>query len=57
MVSSPINILSKLSGTIRWFCFKVNDVDLLEDMSFAEGEAYNNKLIPIARGDVLPDRE
>lgn len=25
-------------------------------MSFAEGEAYNEKLIPIARGDVLPDR-
>jgi aristolochene synthase len=25
-------------------------------MSLAEGEAYNNKLMPIARGDVLPDR-
>ncbi|KAM7188912.1 Isoprenoid synthase domain containing protein [Rhypophila sp. PSN 637] len=30
--------------------------DLLEDMSFEDGEAYNAKLIPIARGDVLPDR-
>ncbi|KAL8692057.1 MAG: hypothetical protein Q9218_002843 [Villophora microphyllina] len=29
---------------------------LLEDMSFADGKAYNEKLIPIARGDVLPDR-
>lgn len=25
-------------------------------MSFADGEAYNNRLIPISRGDVLPDR-
>jgi aristolochene synthase len=25
-------------------------------MSLAEGEAYNNNLMPIARGDVLPDR-
>lgn len=31
--------------------------DVLEDMSFAEGEAYNAKLIPIARGDVLPNRK
>lgn len=30
--------------------------DLLEDMSFEEGSAYNEKLIPISRGDVLPDR-
>ncbi|KAE8342149.1 hypothetical protein BDV24DRAFT_162700 [Aspergillus arachidicola] len=30
--------------------------DLLEDMSFEDGSAYNEKLIPIARGDVLPDR-
>ncbi|KAI1074464.1 Aristolochene synthase from penicillium Roqueforti [Whalleya microplaca] len=30
--------------------------DLLEDMSFDEGSAYNEKLIPVARGDVLPDR-
>ena len=30
--------------------------DQLEDMSFADGEAYNAKLIPISRGDVLPDR-
>ncbi|GME30039.1 Aristolochene synthase [Neofusicoccum parvum] len=30
--------------------------DVLEGMSFADGEAYNNKLIPISRGDVLPDR-
>lgn len=26
-------------------------------MSLAEGEAYNNNLMPIARGDVLPDRQ
>lgn len=31
-------------------------VDLLEDISLEEGSAYNEKLIPIARGDVLPDR-
>ncbi|KAI9794983.1 MAG: carbonyl reductase (NADPH-dependent) ari1 [Peltula sp. TS41687] len=31
--------------------------DLLEDMSFEEGSAYNEKLIPISRGDVLPNRE
>ena len=31
-------------------------IDLLEDMSFEEGSAYNEKLIPISRGDVLPDR-
>lgn len=30
--------------------------DLLEDMSFEDGEAYNNHLMPISRGDVLPDR-
>ncbi|KAG8628539.1 hypothetical protein KVT40_004412 [Elsinoe batatas] len=30
--------------------------DLLEDMSFEDGEAYNNKLMPIMRGEVLPDR-
>ncbi|KAF2973138.1 hypothetical protein GQX73_g398 [Xylaria multiplex] len=30
--------------------------DLLEHMSLADGEAYNNKLMPIMRGDVLPDR-
>ncbi|KAL8948611.1 MAG: hypothetical protein Q9222_005206 [Ikaeria aurantiellina] len=30
--------------------------DLLEDMSLEEGKAYNENLIPISRGDVLPDR-
>lgn len=30
--------------------------DILEDMSLEDGSAYNEKLIPIARGDVLPDR-
>lgn len=30
--------------------------DLLEDMSFEEGKAYNNRLIPLARGRALPDR-
>lgn len=25
-------------------------------MSFVDGSAYNDKLMPIARGDVLPDR-
>ncbi|KAM5465930.1 (+)-aristolochene synthase ts1 [Microsporum audouinii] len=30
--------------------------DLLEFMSLEEGSAYNEKLIPISRGDVLPDR-
>lgn len=31
--------------------------DVLEDMSLAEGAAYNEKLIPISRGHVLPDRK
>ncbi|KAK2755480.1 carbonyl reductase (NADPH-dependent) ari1 [Arachnomyces sp. PD_36] len=30
--------------------------DFLEFMSFEDGSAYNEKLIPISRGDVLPDR-
>ncbi|EFW98420.1 aristolochene synthase [Grosmannia clavigera kw1407] len=30
--------------------------DILEDMSLEDGRAYNDKLIPIARGDVQPDR-
>jgi aristolochene synthase len=25
-------------------------------MSFEDGEAYNNHLMPLSRGDVLPDR-
>ncbi|KAE8143183.1 Aristolochene synthase [Aspergillus pseudotamarii] len=29
--------------------------DLLEDMSLKDGKAYNDKLMPIARGDVAPD--
>ena len=31
--------------------------DVLEDLSFSEGETYNERLIPIARGHVLPDRK
>ncbi|KAK8091307.1 aristolochene synthase [Apiospora phragmitis] len=31
--------------------------DLLEDMSFSDGEKYNASLMPIARGDVQPDRK
>ncbi len=31
--------------------------DILEDMSFKDGEEYNEKLIPISRGEVLPDRK
>jgi len=30
--------------------------DILEDMSLEKGCAYNEKLMPIARGDVQPDR-
>ncbi|KAL1311441.1 hypothetical protein AAFC00_001601 [Neodothiora populina] len=30
--------------------------DLLENMSFEDGQAYNAKLMPIAQGVVLPDR-
>ncbi|KAF2677433.1 Aristolochene synthase in complex with 12,13 Difluorofarnesyl diphosphate [Lentithecium fluviatile CBS 122367] len=30
--------------------------DLLEDMSLEDGRIYNEKLMPISRGDVLPDR-
>ena len=29
--------------------------DVLEGLSFAEGEAYNARLIPISRGEVKPD--
>lgn len=32
------------------------DTDVLDLLSFDEGSAYNEKLIPISRGDVLPDR-
>ena len=35
---------------------RLTTLDLLEDMSFDDGKTYNDKLIPIARGDVLPDR-
>ncbi|KAL9594584.1 MAG: hypothetical protein Q9179_005330 [Wetmoreana sp. 5 TL-2023] len=38
-------------------CYHINEsVDQLEDMSFADGEAYNAKLIAISQADVLPDR-
>lgn len=30
--------------------------DLLEDMSFEDGEQYNENLISISRGNTLPDR-
>lgn len=30
--------------------------DVFEDLSLEEGSAYNENLIPISRGDVLPDR-
>lgn len=30
--------------------------DVLDHLSFDEGEAYNNRLMPIMRGDFLPDR-
>lgn len=32
-------------------------IDLLEDMSLDDGSSYNERLIPIARGDESPDRE
>lgn len=31
--------------------------DLLEDMSFEDGEAYNNRLVPIMEGLVEPNPE
>nr|POE75184.1 aristolochene synthase [Quercus suber]POE94735.1 aristolochene synthase [Quercus suber] len=33
------------------------DDHILEDMSLEDGSEYNEKLIPIARGDALPDRD
>lgn len=33
------------------------NLDILEDMSFEDGEAYNENLIAISRGSVLPDRK
>lgn len=32
-------------------------LDLLEDMSFKDGEAYNNALMPIMRGEKRPNRD
>lgn len=32
-------------------------LDILEDMSLEDGAAYNNHLMPIMRGDALPDRK
>ncbi|PSK33983.1 Aristolochene synthase [Elsinoe australis] len=45
---------------IHWACrlltilFLIDDI--LEEMSFEDGERYNDRLMPIMRGDVLPDR-
>ena len=30
--------------------------DMLENMSLAEGEVCNSRLIPICRGDIIPNR-
>ena len=30
--------------------------DILDEMSYEDGEAYNNRLMPIMQGTVLPDR-
>lgn len=30
--------------------------DVLEDLSLSDGAAYNERLMPISRGDTLPDR-
>lgn len=35
---------------------KLTNLDILEHMSFEDGSKYNNKLMPIMRGDTLPDR-
>ncbi|KAF4556513.1 Aristolochene synthase-like protein [Elsinoe fawcettii] len=49
-----------LDDRIHWACrlltilFLVDDI--LEDMSFEDGKAYNDTLMPIMRGDALPDR-
>lgn len=32
-------------------------IDILEGMSLEEGSRYNENLIPISRGDLLPNRE
>lgn len=36
--------------------YRLIRIDALEYMSLEEGEAYNEKLIPISKGEVLPDR-
>ena len=38
-------------------CVEVEETDLLEDMSFADGKAYNDRLMPIMRGEMTPDRK
>ncbi|KAL4922808.1 isoprenoid synthase domain-containing protein [Aspergillus aurantiobrunneus] len=43
-----------LACRLSTILFLIND--RLEEMSFEQGKAYNAKLMPIARGDVLPDR-
>lgn len=34
----------------------IDCTDQLEEMSLADGEKYNNSLMPLMRGDVKPDR-
>lgn len=46
-----------ISGLWQHVCDKLTTrTDVLEDMSFEDGSAYNENLIPISRGDVLPNR-
>lgn len=39
-----------------WLTLVVEPQDVLEHMSLEDGKAYNEKLMPISRGDVAPDR-
>ncbi|KAF2228967.1 Aristolochene synthase in complex with 12,13 Difluorofarnesyl diphosphate [Viridothelium virens] len=52
----PISLNDRIHFACRLLTVLFLIDDLLEHMSLADGEAYNNKLMPIARGDVLPDR-
>ncbi|KAF3002232.1 terpene cyclase [Neopestalotiopsis sp. 37M] len=50
-----INFACRLLA-ILFLIDELRSQDLLEDMSLEDGKAYNAKLMPLARGDTLPDR-
>lgn len=57
---SLLTILFLIDGKSCKYLLRTNPrscgVDQLEDMSLADGAAYNDSLMPLCRGDILPDR-